>query len=541
MRLAAVLLALCGLLVAQNTATVDAVALTEGQVSTTGKITYRLTAEYIHVRNGGLPDNWGGSWTPEPFFWDAIDATTPGRSILAGGVLDVKVNGDAHSLARPNQFHYRNHRNGVVTHPAYAQAATRHFIDGGASFFMPFVKRSDPWDMEGLLAIGEVRAHQALAFLEPDEARIAKWPWLRKVLDSFTYDATSLDINRPAGQRNVGWLLIPENFMKRWPGESFGLPKIRHWYGLGTREAGTSLRNEHYDAPKFWLLRGLRSADPAALTVGKHLIWWKCCYGLIDCDAPNPHRGRWRNESGDNVRGTTGMAPSAAKEWDEALLAAYILWPADPIFTRAVQVRGDYWKHAGQPWNGAGGARNLGRALLNLDAFYRATGDPAFADKARQFIDWAMTVNGSRLFWKETSPNQCSGGEGVLALVGACRWVFDHGVRPEHGPHLQDMIAWYCANAGRFVDTAQQFYRASYFCDPTTTPATPTWSGDFQGCFWLGLRPFAPATLQPTFDAIERYAFTRYATRADEDCTFGGEGPGYVKWRQGIIPQAACR
>lgn len=523
------------------------VRLTDGSTITAPLVAGGGEAVYPDWGNPGLPDNWGNNWPPQPIFFDSVDIVAPGKAFLLGTVCDVPppfLPDQPWKVCRPGQFYYRNFRNGKVTHAAYDRAG--HFIDGGVRM-LPFrmVPADDPWELRLLAKRTPAQFAKAAYILNLDDARVARWPWLKKMLDLYRFDASSLNPFAPPGTRNEGWLHVPEHFMSRWQGHPGGEAAIRHWYGFGTKQAGVSLSNEHYGHEADWIASGMRNgANPKQavldLTVGLYLLRWKIAFGLIDCDAPNPHKGRWRNESGSDSRGTAGMQPSAAKEYDLGLCLAHTLLPEDPLIARGFQVRLDYWLHSGQPWSGNGGARNLGRALQNLLIFYRTVDnlDARFAlkDKARQFIDWAKSVNGARMFFKDTSPDQCSAGEGVSALAYCARWC-DEGVRPDLRDHWAQMGAWYEANAGEWMDTAKTFYRAAYFVNPQTAPATPTWSGHFQGLNWLGAPDWC---ITPAVKAgLEKYMFTVYANTADCDAAFGGEGPGFEKWKPWIMYDGA--
>lgn len=476
----------------------------------------------VRERNPGLPDAWGQGWTPgAPVLFDSWQVTAPGRTLLYGSAFGATVSGDTWTLAHPSDFHYRANRNGVPIWPALAG---HHAILPGDTLYARFVPADDPWELRMLAAIPGQAVARALAVLDFDEARIARWPWLQKMLGLYKFDATSLDPSTPPGHRDAAWLLNPPCFMRRWSAQPDGLPALAHWYGLGTRQAGVSLTNEHYGSDAAWIGQGLRASDHRALTIGLYLLRAKIAYGLIDCDTACKHRGKWRTESGDNVRGTQGMVPSWAKEYDRGLAAASVLLPNDDFIQCGAQLRRSYLLTAGHEWTGSGGARNIGHYLENLWHWYVATGDPAFMVKAEAEIAFALAKCHYPWFPENPGSMTVSAGEGLLALAMCRRWM---GPTPQ----TDAMLAWTLANCW---DPATG--RCGYFVDASHSPATITWGGHFQGLNWmqLDLPPAARAK-------IEAYMFTHYANAADCDAAFGGEGPAFEKWLPWLVTYGATR
>jgi len=469
----------------------------------------------IEVPNTGLPENWGNAWTPgDPIYFDALEATVPGMVPILHGAVEMAAPSGRWLLARPDQYKYRSYRYGSPSHPKFAAMAQHHAIMPGDRFYGRFVPKDDLWEKRWLSTIPPSNVAKFVSIFGKDHARRAKWPWLARVDAQFVYDAASLNRNAPVGQRTAGWYEIPENFLVRFPYQPGGLRAMTHWYALGHKEPGATLTNEKYDVDLVWMREGVENLDVARLGIGLAHLRAKCAYGLIRHDGPGLFKNRLRNEKGDSVRGSTGMQPDGSKEFGRSIAAGYVLLGRrDPLIAQAFDDYSAFLKSSPPPWDGHWGARRLGQPLLTLLAFYRATGDPEFKATAEAAITYAFTpaVNGSRLFFREEPQLGCSGGEGLTALVGCCRWVFEEGVRPDLKPHLQAMQDWYVDNAGRYQDDAKTLYKAGYFVDPTVTPATVTWSGDFQASWWPRENDtWTTPKMRAASAAADRYMFTLY-------------------------------
>lgn len=492
-------------------------------------------AQYVDWGATGAPDNWGQALpTPEPKFFDAIEVAASGKTLLMAPLLGIAppfLPTDPWRVVKPTDYVYRMKR--ANHHPVYDQAG--HHIDGG-TWRLPFrfAPADDPWELRLLSKRTPAQYEAARRLLNMDTARIARWPWLQEALGWFTLNAQSFNRTAAPGTRNEGWLCIPENFMYRWAGQPGGIPALKHWYGFGSRFPGSEgLTNEHYGHAAAWIASAMGGGtDPwqalVNLTVGLNRLRWRIAFGLIDSPG-HKWDGRWRNEKSQEVRGSAGTQPGFAKDcWDLDLLLGYTLLPEDTLIARGYQVRGDFLRRNIQsPWSGTGGARNQGNHLETLLLWYRATGDPIFKVSAERYITWAMgpnVMNGA-LYFNDPGLG-VSGGEGVTALAYTLRWVYEHDVRPDLKPYLQQIIAWYVAHAGRFEDPAKQFYKASYYLDPVTKIAQ--WSGNFQGLWWLPMAPWLP---QNVVDGLERWMFTVYQNVTDCDAAFGTEGPGWTKWK----------
>jgi len=483
----------------------------------------------VRHRNGSGADQWGlaaqPAGAPIPFYSWQVDA--PGYTILVGGLFGARQTGPgAFTLADATDWKLPARRNNL---DLWSTSAGYHRILPGDTLYARLAPAADPWELAYLAAVlTPERRAAALAVMAFDEARIARWPWLRKVMGWYRYDASSINPATPAGQRNCGWLLVPQNFMVRWPyylgSTTAGMAACRHWYGLGSRSAvqGENQTNEHYRAAAAWLGCGLRTNDPVAVTVGLYLLRAKCAYGLVDCDPPHIDKGMWRNEKGDLVRGTTGTRPGRAKEYDRDLAMAHAagFTAEEPLLGRAAGLRmgsllGPTWS-----WNGSGGARHLGHYLENLRDWYTATDDDRFRARAQLEIDHAMTIVGARpYFIDDPAHEKVSGGEGLCALAG-CRWWALHGAGANHQAKLDAMLAWYEA---KLYSAGQTAYYAVVNPDGTVTWQA---AAGFGALNWLHIPGLSPAVR----DGIEAKLFTKYANTPTCDAAFGGEGPGWEKW-----------
>ena len=490
----------------------------------------------VRHRHGGKPDNWGWSqtpsrswgWTPgAPIQFYVWEVFAPDHTMLAGGLYGARNPEPGRwVLADVGDWKVPARRNGVELWP---QTATMHRLFPGDTLYARLAPAKDPWEL-GYLAteITPERKKLALKIMGFDEDRLSRWPWLRRVLGWYCYDWSSINPNTPAGSRNCGWLLVPANFAKRW---WINDPSpIAHWYGLGSRSAagGENLVNEHYGSDAAWIGRGLRDDDPVALTIGLYLLRHKIAYGLIDCDdTTNWMWGKWRNEKGDHARGTTGMAPSPAKEYDKGLAMASVLLPDEPIIKRAAAIRRAYLLTAQRSWSGSGGLRNLGHFLENLRHWWVATGDERYRSKAESEITYALGIVGQLPYIPENkATGQAMSGEGVCALAAMRWWGF-----PQHKAKLDALLAWHVQNG--IAQSGQTPYEIYVKADGTVTQK---WSGVFQGCNWLqvpGLPPDVAAK-------VEQVMFTKYAATPTCDATFGGEGPGWEKWVPWIVNWGAC-
>jgi len=498
----------------------------------TGSITQPLQSgggESLEVRhrNGQNPDAWGQGGLlvgqPVPFYSWEVDA--PGKTLLMGGLFGASQTGPGRFLiARPDQYKMPARRNGVDLWPA---TAAYHRIFPGDTLYARLAPADDPWELRYLATITPERKALALEIMAFDEARIANWPWLRRTMGLFTYDASSFNPNTPAGSRNCGYMLIPRNFLKVWPHYVAGLPAVQHWYGLGSRSAvaGENLNNEHYGCAAAWIGMGLRKDDPAALTVGFYLQRHQDAYGVIDCDSTaSPFRGLYRNEKGDLARGTTGTRPSRAKEFGlgAAMMKALV---DEPMHDKTVALLVESLLLPGWAWTGYGGARGLGHYLENLRHYFILSGEDRFRARAELEINHAMGIVGTKLWFPENNDNRVSGGEGVCSLA-ACRWWALHGAGAQHQAKLDQMLAWYEAHLE--VNGVVAYYAT------VNADGTVTWqaNGGWGALNWLHI----PGLSTATRSAIETVAFTKYANTPTWDAAYGGEGPGLEKW----LPWLVC-
>lgn len=531
----------------------------------------------LSVRNPGKSDNWGNaSWAPQPKFFETVDATVPGYGVLTADLQDIQYNimTGVHSLARANQYHYAHKRYGTTwSHPAYTGSDQFHMLDGGDTLYFRFVPLSDPFELTFLTStITQARKDKALQIANLDEQRIAQWPFLQKIMNLYkpNFDPCPVVIpytnpvqylagtltkpcffneKAPVGKRDMAWLIRPENFAERWWGAASqgGLPAMKHWYGLGTKAAAEGFSNEHYGHAAHFLIMGLRNNDVVGLTTGLTLLRQKIAYGLIDSDVAHPVKGFWRNEKSNLNRGNAGTAPGPAKEYDLDIAMAYTLLPEDPLIARAYDVRKTYHLAQGPVWHGSGGARILGHHLENLLDMYHASSDPALKAKAEQNITHAFSanINGDRLWFREYTATSPSCGEGGMVLPQILKWVHQEGALPGYTfaaphplagttlvAHLQNMTNWYVTYCGMWQKSnpalpSPDLWKPGYYgSNATPTSLTVTYNSDWQGVFWMQLRPFiSPAQA----DAIEKKAFTSI-TDPNFDAANGGMGPSSEKW-----------
>lgn len=490
----------------------------------------------VRHRNGSGSDSWGlasqPAGQPVAFSRWQIDAP-PGYTLLMGGLFGARQLGPSSFLmADAGDWKLPARRNGVDLWPA---TAGYHRILPGDTLYARVVPASDPWETGYLASVlTPERRAAALAVMAFDEARIARWPWLAKYVDrAYLFDAACLNPATPAGQRWAGWLLVPGNFMVRWPfylgSTPAGSAACRHWYGLGSRSAvqGENLNNEHYRAAACWLGCGMRRNDPASITVGLYLLRAKCAYGLVDCDPAHIDKGKWRNEKGDLARGTTGTRPDRAKEYDRdlAMAEAAGFTATEPLLGRSAALRKASLLGPDWAWSGSGGARMLGHYLENLRDWSVATGDDRFRARAQLEIDHAMTIVGARpYFVDDPAHEKVSGGEGLCALA-SCRWWALHGAGANHQAKLDAMLAWYQA---KLYSGGQTAYYAVVNPDGTVTWQA---NAEFGSLNWLQV----PGLSQAVRDGIERHCFTKYANVPTCDATYGGEGPGWEKFVPWIV------
>ncbi len=484
----------------------------------------------IRDPNRGLPDNWGQAWkTGAPVLWDSLDVTLPDTHGPLGPDLRgfVQTGPNSWNLASPQSYHYHARRNGIDIYGA--GVGQHHATLPGDTLYFRFPRKDDPWEVRAIT--GGNRA-AALAVLDIDTDRMNRWPWLAKVVGWYRFDASSLNPATPAGSRNCGFLLNPHGFHQRW---GVPLPPMLHWYGTpASKEAGAGLRNEHYNAVAAWIGSGLVRGDDVAVSVGLALLRQQIAYGLIWCDANNRHRGLFRTESGDDTRGTQTLVPSWAKGlFNKGLVAAAAMLPDDKFIQDAFTLHGDYLLTVGHEWNGAGGARNLGHYLEALWTYWKATGHAAYADRATQELIHAMPIVGGLPYFPENpgSPS-VSGGEGLLALAYARKWVIEGGIMPQYRDKLDAMLDWTIAN---LWDSATG--RWSYFATVSPTGVQKTWSGWAQ--YVTG--PTLLDLPQDVRALSEQFVFSYYARTPDVDAAYGGEGPGGQKWWHMIATYGAWK
>lgn len=509
----------------------------------------------LSVRNPGKSDNWGQGYAPQPKFFETVDATVPGYGVLTAELQDIQHSllTGVTSIARQNQYHYEHKRNGTWSHPAYAHTG-QHMLDGGDTLYVRFVPLADPFELGMLAQITQAQKDKAAQILNINEARVAQWPLLQKMMGLYKINMTHFgNANAQAPNRDIGWLIRPENFVARWWGATShgGLPALRHWYGgVSVRASGEGFSNFHYGHPAWAMAAGLRNNDPVSLAMGLYMLRYKIAYGLVDSDSPGGVWNKiWRNEKGIPV-GQAGTAPSSAKSWDLDVVLGHTLLPSDPLIARGFQVRSEFLKNSGFQWSGGGGSRILGRHLSNLHDYYVATGDIAFKQKAEAEIvhAFSMAVNGARLWFREYVDTSVGCGEGGIVLPSVYKWVVNEGALPGYVfpaghalagqpllGHLNNMRDWYLTYCGQWqkssptVPNPGDLWRPAY----NSTGATPTslnavYNSNSQGVFWTGLRPFMTAAQQAQADAIEKRVYTSLPNFTD--AADGGLASSSEKW-----------
>jgi len=515
-----------------------------------------LTVELID-RNPGRPDNWGQPWQPEPKFVSALSAKAPGNFIIPPtfGCQDNGLNNEGErewDILTPESYKHKAQRNSV-TIPGYEHCTQGLTIDGGATLYVRWVPEDDPEELEYLEESIEGRDMNPIGMiLNFDPTLINNRPFLKKVIgwNSLSpYGPSAI-----AGQRNAGWLLVPENFIAKYPFNPTPLEGIRNIYGFGTRAAGAeSLSNERYYHAANAFLNAVTTGDVGSALMGIWLVRWKIAYGIIDCDQNLWMRGMARNEKSTELRGCSGMAPSPAKSHFKDLAIAYYLFPQDQLISRGFQVTSEYLLRPQRAWNGGGGARNLSHYLENLWYYYKATGNNNFKVRAENEINFAFTnfIKDNPWFPNVTSgsTNEMCHEEGLLYWLA--KWMHDEGICLQHLGRVQNILKHvldYC------VHSSGQF---GYKWNPTGNPGTAAseiylrplashecvYSGKFQGIWMIPLKKYAvawdlPQIYQDKLDKIEDFCMTIYQNIPQVDACYSAEGPGWEKIR-GIIPFAA--
>jgi len=172
----------------------------------------------VRVRNGSGSDQWGLAAQPAGVpiaFYDWVIEAPPGYTLLMGGLFGARQLGPStFQIASPDDWKLPARRNGVDLWPA---TAGYHRILPGDTLYARVVPAADPWETAYLASVlTPERRAAALDVMAFDEARIAKWPWLAKVVNSYTFNAACMNPATPPGQRGPGWLLVPGNFADRW-------------------------------------------------------------------------------------------------------------------------------------------------------------------------------------------------------------------------------------------------------------------------------------------------------------------------------------
>lgn len=425
------------------------ITVDEGQTITQGNLTLKLTSDYISIRNGGGPDNFGntGLWTTQPIYFREIAVLIPGKSVLLAPFNGARHLGqDLWVLAGPNDYKHAHPYSPVRSW--YQKSTTYHMIDGGDTFYCRFMTNGNVYE-----PVPSLTARQrALTILNLNTELLSNYPLLRRVLDFYTLRLSSLMKNSPL--RDWGWWLFPSNYAYRWT--SVPIDFVSGWYGGMTdiMSAGEGFSNCHYDHILYFFIKYLLDNDETALAIAANLLRFKIAYGLIDTNLPrNPcwHKGWWRGEKGARRGAVIGL--SANKEWDMGLVIGSILLPNDDFIANAMQIRRDSLLQRGNQtvWNGAGGGRAIGHFLENLRFHYKATNDQVFKDRAENFINHVFTITGNGMWF----PNSLRIGftavwEEALAHVQIARWMFDYGIGLQYESHLKDMVEWMITNGSDY-------------------------------------------------------------------------------------------
>lgn len=499
--------------------------------------------ELLH-RNPGNPDPWGQNWSEQPAAVSHVVVEAPGCTILGGEAYlgSRRLPDGSWELLAPDMFHYPHRRNGVAVRGCEMWPSAHLFQGGDHVCFARLVPEADPWEVGWMSGFNSQVSAKILSFLRDD--LIQAYPFFGRLMEMYRWDSRAIGNGSP-GTRTFPWLLYPENFMRRWSGQPGGIPAIRHPMGFGTRAPGNSLNNEHEAHDFHTLVEGLRSDSPATLALALYMIRWKVAYGLVDCDASNVWKGHWRNENGDLVRGTTGVAPSEAKGWDAGLVWANKLTNGeDPILARGVLVRSTFLKTCPPQWQGAGGGRALAHYLENLEHHYRASGEAEFQAQAVTQIHRTFQLVGT----KNYLPNQTSNSTNEMcyeegAHAALARWINKvPALIGQYEPKLKEMVehtlSHVVAPDGRvgykWNPTSNEGTATNEILHRPLHPYEVTWAGDWNGAWLFGLRAHCerwwPGRFSGLFASIESYVASHGGAQDPLwDACYGPKGPGHEK------------
>jgi len=575
MRALMLFLCLCTALFAQATVDVTwmdgtTTTLTEGQTKNVRKCELTFTDMYFRLLNKGNPDPTPSQTPPpEPEFISALtfklaaDECIPLGSFIGaidkgGGVWEVVRPGDwKQAAAYP-----------VTNFAQYAPCANFHVIEGGKSLYVEKAKRSDPWRIAERSPTPQDRADAIKIFSPNWELLVRQQPFFQHYFGTLKkYNDDSLRMNIPAGRHNSGYLLNPHGFAQRWAATYSVASKANLWM-FGTTEAGVSNRLEFYDADAAWMLAGLLTNDDTALLAGYHLYMYKVAHGFLDTDnAASTKRWRWAGEH--SIGGLLGAADS--KQWDLSTAIFDTLWPNHPIgrpvFLKRVAKNRNYLF-----WGGNGGGRECGNKIKNAWYMWQSSGDDVIRDRACWEIDEVFRViikdkdflednKGTGVCWPgESMPVflkfvyhwYLDGGIGSISLSGQngmANWngqTFDQR-NPGFAAKLDRMLTWMCTYGGVWVDApAMTKWNAGYRVNSCTNiSGIPQIQGNLQGIFWMGLEKRATTAFQKkVIGAVEKHTFTSTGAYYQNPMTllgsdYGGQGPGWCKWIEGIVAASA--
>ena len=509
------------------------IQVNEGGTLIIGKVSFTINENELMIRNGGNPDKFGpAKWSTEPFYFKKIEVEIPGKVVmysLYNGA--VNLGNDKWQLAGDGEFVHHHHKHADPAYPWYADSTRYHMIDGGDTFYCRF---TDPHDIYEFTSVPTAQQKAlALQILQLNDNLIEKYPLLRRTLDFYSLDASSL--NRLTTIRNFGWFMIPSNYVSRWTGTN--IDYISHWYGFTDMWApGDNQCNCHYSHDAWWLVNYLKTGNPFSMAIGLNFVRFKVAYGLFDVDLPYTTctiKGQWRGEKSGESRRGAGVGPFASKEWDLGLIIASILFPEDNMIKRGIAVRKDRLLNIPDSltWNGAGGGRQAGAYLRNLLDFYNLTGDIAFKNKATSFIThvwnkfyqakniWDPQHPGNPMLWFPNSSrvdfNACW--EEVILHRMIAAWM-DLGVGNDKEQILKDMVEWAINNGTAWRDLAKTIYQVAYevgvqSVGPTANLSYKNFSTPTNGLWWIPFAPriktWWPGVYDAQLDALERTTLTR--------------------------------
>jgi len=502
----------------------------------------------LRERNRGNSDRWGKSGTPGPRFVSRVTVTAPGRTILSGADAFGYIFGGNDSwlicdAATGYCYPAKRGDQNSPTIAGYEKSLDFHTFDGGDLIgYVRLVPEDDPIEQRFLAsAITAKSAELAKRIIAFDEDLISRWPWLERFVSRWTLDVTSMSSSTPNQSRNFGWFLRPENFMARYPAHPGGLASIKHHMGLGTKIPGGTCNNEHEGHVLWYLAQSMRKNDLPAFHTAIGLARAAAAYGTILSNQNDLWYGLTRNENGNKMRGTAGMAPSTGKMWMEGLIALdALLNHEDPLLAETVAEQGAAMKgnRYTLSYHDGGGTRLLSHLLMTLRAHWLASGDEGYRAKAVSEITGAFTRStgvGSKLYWPNLntkSGNEMTYEEGLSGIVA---WWIEQapGALGQFLPALRGIVEHTLTHVVRWDGCVGYKWNptdapGSYNNEIVHRPLAPlevTYNGSFNGAWLLALRPWCerewPGRFGALFDSIERFMFTRYHGWDDFDATEG--------------------